>query len=43
MGKKFKKNWIYRGPILETPDTFNEIEGLVRSNYLDHDLLEKRE
>ena len=35
MGKNSRKLDIQGRPILETPDAFNEIEGLVRSNYLD--------
>ena len=35
-GKKIQEKLDVQGhPILETPDAFNEIEGLVRSNYLD--------
>ena len=35
-GKKIQEKLDAQGrPILETPDAFNEIEGLVRSNYLD--------
>lgn len=35
-GKKIQEKLDILGrPILETPDAFNEIEGLVRSNYLD--------
>ena len=35
-GKKIQEKLDIQGhPILETPDAFNEIEGLVRSNYLD--------
>ena len=35
-GKNIQEKLDAQGhPILETPDAFNEIEGLVRSNYLD--------
>ena len=34
--RKLKHN-----PILDTPEAFNEIEGLVRSNYLDPRLAEE--
>jgi len=35
-GKNIQEKLDVQGrPILETPDAFNEIEGLVRSNYLD--------
>jgi len=39
-GKKLQAKLDAQGrPILETPDAFNEVEGLVRSNYLDPRLL----
>ena len=39
-GKKLQKKLDAQGrPILETPEAFNEVEGLVRSNYLDPRLL----
>lgn len=39
-GKKIQERLDAQGrPILETPEAFNEVEGLVRSNYLDPRLL----
>lgn len=39
-GKNLQKKLDAQGrPILETPEAFNEVEGLVRSNYLDPRLL----